>query len=549
MIRRALVLAAVLWATALPAARAQQAIQVVEFEWTRSGWRVTSAAGRGQPSGTEPDYYPPNLPDGTDYFELLGSDPLAVLARGPLADPGRATLDPEESGEEGEAFRSLEAEFARAYTQVRLPAEPAVARVAIRRARAGAPPETVFEGAVFSGAAPSNPAPVDPVGGAGLAPNRVSVLFACDGFLREDFGDPERGVDPGVLEMRSRLLEAAPFDQYAHLFEFARALTASSADGISLEDEPEVSSFFGSKLLHARKGGQPIPSGGKPIGFKRRVPELPESGWHALLGLAADKRRDVLMLVLNDPARQAGLALFAGGPLSFGSTTLQYQPQRFVHQMGHLIGGLGDEHTSTPPLCRDGEPAVANVGARSDSVPWGELIQASVLGPPIPGGQGCDARFHPTERCIMRSDTPDTATFCPVCREAIVDGLYARVRLPDTREPADLAPVVAAGAPPRFRVRANATERQKLVAEWMVDRKTFPEPSNGPEFSFTPPADAWAPGRHVVRLLIEDRTPVAGERAPPPRLRSMPQEVRWDVTVQAAAPAPLTAIGTAFTPR
>ena len=546
---RVMLVAALLWALALPLAAQDDQVQELRLDWTPGAWRVTTSRASGAVNCSEPDLFPPDLPDGTLYFVIYGSDSRPVIARGFLTDPGRAVLDPEEDGTT-RPFRSAEAELARASTVLRIPAEPAAATFAIFRSHVTAAPETVFEGPVGAGASLSG-GPGAQAMGAALAPNRIGVLFAGDGFLREDFEGAEHGFLPAVEDARRLILEVPPFDAYQHLFTFAYVKTESTFDGVSIEDQPDVDTYFGTHLLHARRGGQLIADGGNPKGFSRRVVELTEPGWTRLLALAPGQRRDITFLLINDPFRTTGLSLWQGAPVAFGASTLGNQPERCVHQLGHVLGRLGDEHTSTPPFCRPGESAHPNVDPRSDrSVAWGELIDAGAVGSPVPGGQGCGSGwFHPTAGCVMNSDILQLTGFCAVCREALLDGMYSRVSLIDAREPADPAPVFETPIPPRFRITANATPRQTIAAEWILDGRAFPANAQSASYEFSPAPALWTPGRHVVRFAIADRTPLDSARPLCPRLHSMPHEARWDVTVRDARPAALTRIGDALAAR
>jgi len=111
-----------------------------------------------------------------------------------------------------------------------------------------------------------------------------------------------------------------------------------------------------------------------------------------------------------------------------------------AHELGHMVGGLGDEYTGGSTRYYGGEPGAPNltrIGSRS--VKWLAYIDPATPVPTLPtqvGDQNRDVGvfegatlgatryryglFRPVADCRMNSNSPP---FCPVCYEALRDAL------------------------------------------------------------------------------------------------------------------------------
>lgn len=112
-----------------------------------------------------------------------------------------------------------------------------------------------------------------------------------------------------------------------------------------------------------------------------------------------------------------------------------------AHELGHMVGGLGDEYFGGTARYTGGEPSAPNLSRNgSRSVKWSQYIAPTTPVPTLASQVADQNRdvgvfeggtlgttqyryglFRPVENCRMRSNTP---AFCPVCYEALRDALY-----------------------------------------------------------------------------------------------------------------------------
>ena len=114
--------------------------------------------------------------------------------------------------------------------------------------------------------------------------------------------------------------------------------------------------------------------------------------------------------------------------------------------MGHNVGGLADEYTSSTPTFTDAEVTAANVTALStlDTIPWKLMVTPGKEIPSVPnsGGVGLfeGAQYHlggkyrPTEYCLMAAG----ARYCPVCTNEL------EIRMHDIGVPVPVADAAVA---------------------------------------------------------------------------------------------------------
>lgn len=141
------------------------------------------------------------------------------------------------------------------------------------------------------------------------------------------------------------------------------------------------------------------------------------------------------LVLLNNP----GFGGCGGGgratlPLGVTWSTL-------AHELGHALGGLGDEYHQTNNTYSGGEPSTPNLTTNTNrtTLKWAGLVRSTTpvptggddYTPPKPagwddnqdvglfeGGLGSDAFgiYRPVVNCRMRSNTPP---FCPVCNNSM----------------------------------------------------------------------------------------------------------------------------------
>jgi hypothetical protein len=144
-----------------------------------------------------------------------------------------------------------------------------------------------------------------------------------------------------------------------------------------------------------------------------------------------------VIVILNE----SGFGGCGGG--GYQAITSGVSWQVLSHEMGHGIGGLGDEYTSPGGTYTGSRPGYPNLDTTTDrnTIKWKDLIDPST---PLPtkqsdvtdgnqdvgaflGGHYCTSGiYRPVYNCRMNGNTPD---FCPVCYRHIRELLYQRQEL------------------------------------------------------------------------------------------------------------------------
>ena len=142
-----------------------------------------------------------------------------------------------------------------------------------------------------------------------------------------------------------------------------------------------------------------------------------------------------LTLIIANSGRGAGMAIHVvtvtTGLENFGETS--------VHELGHLLGQLGDEYVTDACITMDHLPA--NIASDPQDLPWAAWVDADT---PLPtpeklayadavgafaGAYNCEDLYRPQLSCRMEDS--DGGDFCAVCREQLVLQLYRTLDLAD----------------------------------------------------------------------------------------------------------------------
>ena len=209
------------------------------------------------------------------------------------------------------------------------------------------------------------------------------------------------------------------------------------------------------------------------------------------------------------------------------------------HELGHTIGGLGDEYTEPLPgfPVEDIQPNIASAD-HLDPVKWELWLTPGVSIPtpiedatgtlePVGAYEGAQYQvtglFRPAPSCLMRELS---IPFCPVCAEAMVKRLSTLSLLIDAPVPPDLSKIPG-DAPTTF--TATIPPLADLTFTWSVDG----EPVDAAEkaFALDPAALGLAEGAHSVTLTVYDATPLV--RTDPDSV--MRETFTWNVTVEPGA--------------
>ncbi|MEZ0092715.1 M64 family metallopeptidase [Streptacidiphilus sp. EB129] len=191
------------------------------------------------------------------------------------------------------------------------------------------------------------------------------------------------------------------------------------------------------------------------------------------------------------------------------------------HEMGHTVGGLGDEYDAAPA-----DPGFPNVAAddaatlRARQLKWWRWLGADdPTGGQVGAYRSANGLFRPTRDSIMRTLG---GSYNLPCREAIIESLYRQVWLIDRTEP---APGPVAGRPTLRVFPVPLVGPRQLVVSWQVDGHAPPAGAVGPD-GFDTSRLALGPDESTeVSATVSDTTP--GLRDEAFRARRMTGTVRW----------------------
>jgi hypothetical protein len=265
-----------------------------------------------------------------------------------------------------------------------------------------------------------------------LRPRRRTLAVISEGFTEDNLQDYRNYVDN---ELMNGVFGRDLFSTLRTSFNVIRIDLVSIESGVSQRRYDEAGTpndasddTLASETFRFTRLGY-IYSGSWSHCWMEESPDTPTRVNRALARFAPEA--DNIIIVLNDGgwggcARGNRLAVTTG----VGWDTL-------YHELGHAVGGLGDEYfrsglnfsgTASPaPNC--------SITASRTALPWADLVAASTPLPTtgVPAGgnsnttvgayPGCGTfatgLFRPVDDCRMRSNSPP---FCPVC-ERIIRGI------------------------------------------------------------------------------------------------------------------------------
>ena len=270
---------------------------------------------------------------------------------------------------------------------------------------------------------------------------RIDVFVLAEGYQRKD-----QKAFLTQAELTARLFfQVKVFERYRGYFNFHAMHIASREEGVDV-GEKQFDTALGAHQTAYSQGQVAVDR----AAVRRYLDEDPRSEGLAIVVV----RRGTL------GTGGGGVAVVGGGA---GNTV--------VHEWGHAFGMLLDEYTSDVGY-RGGTPTGFNISDTDDParVPWRHFLEADVNGVGVfPGGAGrSKGAWRPTARaCAMASG----ASFCVVCREALVASIYGLVGPLDEAQPEPGWVELEDDAPPRFRVfPMPMSEKPALTVEFSLQR-------------------------------------------------------------------------------
>ncbi|MEY9966011.1 hypothetical protein ABIA33_004066 [Streptacidiphilus sp. MAP12-16] len=338
--------------------------------------------------------------------------------------------------------------------------------------------------------------------GLALAPPQQATVHAAarasEGVLLVDNGDPAKRITLVLLgdgytaaELPRYRTEAAtvwqaltavePFRTYQHLFDVRRVDVVSARSG--LRAGSPLGMHFGcegiARLLCADADAVSRRAGGS-------------GGPQYLIALANSS-------AYGGEGGDATTTLAAGSPDA--ARILQ-------HEMGHTVGGLGDEYDSAPGAPAEHAPGYPNLGSADEATMreqrqkwWRWLGATDPSGGAVGAYLSANGLYRPTRDSIMRTLG---GVYNLPSREAIIESIYRQVGPVDRVDP---APGTADGRP-MLRVRpVQLVGPRRIEVTWQVDGRPAPAAAVGEDSLDTARLEL-TPGQWtLVCATVRDTTP------------------------------------------
>lgn len=299
-------------------------------------------------------------------------------------------------------------------------------------------------------------------------------------------------------------------------------LRASLAMAHSLTDAPELARHAGVLNVHVLSAVS-RDSGVATVGASRP----PKTAFDATLGCTDVERvacvnwDKVYAALLSEHAQFDEIAVVLNTTLYVGNTSgaglivsrNSYAPAITLHEMGHVIAGLGDEYVdqnvANAFVFQYREGQFPNVTTETDParIPWRHWFADPAHIPVTPGESGvgrfegafytANGYFRPKQDSNMRTLEGPVGE---VNGEAWLRALYRAVPPVSAAYPEQKVVAGRAGTDIEFEI-VSPWARELMTVRWFVDGNEI-EPARG-NYSYELHADG---GQHVVRVTIEDRT-------------------------------------------
>lgn len=380
--------------------------------------------------------------------------------------------------------------------------------------------------AAASGEAPAQPVyAVETLQKSGDAANRINLVLLGDGYRSQDQAKLTRDAEAWLATFR----KTAPYGNYAGYFNVKLIHVVSNEDGAD-NGMHGLGVARDTALGAAFQNASPA---GQPPDFRLLVVD---NAWAQAVAMAHAPEASGVLVIVND-SNYGG----SGGAVPVFSVNPQ-SGLIALHEMGHGFGGLADEYacgeTSALPATVEAYPNVTTLQLL-DQIKWKGWIEPGTPLPTPDTGthtghlglfEGAYYRnggiYRPRHDCRMRSLNEG---FCEVCSEALVRGVYGRVRPIDAAFPA--SPVVLeAGATATLSLTHPVPSPNTLQVRWTVDGVTVP--GSGDRLDLQ--AQDLKPGTHEVQAQLVDATALVRQGR-----EALAQVHRWTVNVGgAAAPLP-----------
>jgi hypothetical protein len=329
----------------------------------------------------------------------------------------------------------------------------------------------------------------------GPASNRFNIAILSEGYTTSQLGDFLGHATNAI----STLLSRSPFSEYRSYF---NALAISVPSNQSGSDHPGSGlyrdTYFNTTYdpLSDRVISFPTNAQGQGKVDSLIQTFLPEC--------------DLAVLLVNDAISGGSDGSERTAIASIGFLAGEY----LVHEIGHVIAGLGDEYEASYPGFPATEEPNTTRETNRNAIKWKAWISP---GTPVPTPETVDYAnsvglfegahynsmgwFRPRLDCAMRSSF---VPFCEVCRESLVLSFYERVRPLDAWVPTSLVLSWPGQGMVNFSVALQQPFSHALSVQWLTNSI---EVTGATETNFFINPAALGNGARSVTARVRDNTP------------------------------------------
>ncbi|MFC1439224.1 M64 family metallopeptidase [Streptacidiphilus sp. N1-10] len=321
---------------------------------------------------------------------------------------------------------------------------------------------------------------------------RITLVLLGDGYTAADL--PRYRAQAAAVWQALTAVE--PFRTYQHFFDVRRVDVVSQQSGL--------------------RQGSPL---GMHFGCDG-ITRLLCADDAAVASRAGEPAGPQYLLALADSDRYGGEGGGATTTLAAGSPDASKIIQ---HEMGHTVGGLGDEYDSAPADSSYPNLSAADAGAmRADRVKWWRWLGAAdPSGGTVGAYRSGNGLYRPTRDSIMRTLG---GVYNLPSREAVIESIYRQVSPIDGATPAAGA---VAGLPKLQVFPLPLAGGRRLQVTWRLDGRPAPAAAVAGD-TLDAGRLGLAPGQSaVVTVTVRDTTPWVRDEAF--RATGMTRTVTWNL--------------------
>jgi hypothetical protein len=307
---------------------------------------------------------------------------------------------------------------------------------------------------------------------------RINIVYLGDGYTS---AEQAKFITDATLTMQNLFLDA-PFKEYEQFFNVFAVQASSLQSGAK---HPGTATDVVEPAFPISNPSTRFESSFDIGGIHRLVAVNNVTELYSVLS-ANTPSYDLVFLLANTPEYGGSGGAVAVATLATGASDL------LTHEVGHTFGGLSDEYPVG--FCVNNQ----NQSLTNDpnTVSWKNWLGTNGVGIYEIDATGC---YRPHQNCKMQFlGSP----FCAVCKEGIINKIYAQISSIEGYLPLNNIVSVTSGAT-NFSVDLILPTPNTLAVQWYVNGVLVP---NNSTTQVTLQAASFNPGANTVKARVSDAT-------------------------------------------